>query len=267
MVLVSPPLPLAPPFRLITGRPPSHALQRITLRTSLLNVPAMPRPPAASTAARLDHTLVPVGTGGSAIDGAPDTPDAGLAPVTASLPSVVLDPAPPVAPPGDYSPAPKNVVALAIPLREARIQPGAPFTDRLPLSATGAVLPADRKDTGPRDPAEERHPQKDVVLAVVHEYARALERLDVRATKAVYPSVNDRRLRQSFQDVKAQQFQLAACGVSFSSSGDDANARCLGNSTFRPKVGSRILRYTDQEWVFSLARDGGGWQILEARVQ
>jgi hypothetical protein len=267
IVLVSPPLPLAPPFRLITGRPSSHAQQQVTLRTSLLNVPAMPGPPAASTAALVDHTLVPVGTSGRAIGGAPDTLDAGLAPVTASLSSVMLDPAPPVAPPGDYSPAPRDVAALAIPLREPRIQPGAPFADRLSLSATGAVRPADRKETDSRGPAEDRHPQKDVVLAVVHEYARALERLDVRATKAVYPSVDDRRLRRSFQDVKAQEFQLADCGVRFSSSGDDANARCLGNSTFRPKVGSRILRYTGQEWVFSLARDGGGWQILEARVQ
>ena len=102
---------------------------------------------------------------------------------------------------------------------------------------------------------------------MVREYTRALERLDVHATKAIYPSVDDRRLRRLFEDVETQRFQFASCGVSFSSSGRGANAWCLGNSTFRPKIGSRVLRYTDQVWEFNLARDGGGWQILEARIQ
>jgi hypothetical protein len=84
--------------------------------------------------------------------------------------------------------------------------------------------------------------------------------------RAVYPSVDDRRLRRSFEDVETQRFQLGSCGVSFSSSGHDANAWCLGNSTYRPKVGSRVLRYKGV-WEFNLARDGSGWQILEARVQ
>jgi hypothetical protein len=161
-----------------------------------------------------------------------------------------------------------------IPLREPRIQSTAPSLDRLALSpdrlalsANRVALPADRKEADPTDPADDQRRQQDGVIAVVREYTRALERLDVHATKAVYPSVDDRRLRQSFEDVEAQRFQLGSCGVSFSSSGHDANAWCLGNSTYRPKIGSRVLRYTDQVWEFNLARDGSGWQILKARVQ
>ena len=63
------------------------------------------------------------------------------------------------------------------------------------------------------------------------------------------------------------RFHFGKCGVSFSSSGHDANAWCIGNSTFKPKVGSRVIKYSDQAWQFTLARDGGGWQIREARVQ
>ena len=33
------------------------------------------------------------------------------------------------------------------------------------------------------------------------------------------------------------------------------------------RSGSRIVRLTDREWTFSLARDGSSWQILDARMQ
>jgi hypothetical protein len=283
LALASPPLPLAPPLRFITNRR-SSSESRVTLRTSLLNVPVVPGPPARSSAAVLDPTLKPVGTSSNTIVGTSDnavvgtsgitidwtahTPDVAPRPATAAPQAgATLDDAPPVAPLVEPQTAPMTGAAVAIPLRETRIQSTAPSLDRLALSASRVALPADRKEPDPTDPADEQRRQKEGVLAVVFEYTRALERLDVHATKAVYPSVDDRRLRQSFEDVETQRFQLASCGVSFSSSGHDANALCLGNSTFRPKVGSRVLRYTDQVWEFNLARDGSGWQILEARIQ
>ena len=115
--------------------------------------------------------------------------------------------------------------------------------------------------------ADEVNKQKEIVLAVLREYSRVDQRLDVRATKAVYPSVDDRKLQRAFQELEGQQVRFASCGVSISSSGAGANARCRGDATFRPKVGSRIVRLTDREWTFSLSRDGSGWQILDARMQ
>ena len=64
LVLANPPLPLAPPLRLITSRP-SSSEPRVTLQTSLLNVPAVPGPPASSPAAVLEPTLDPGGTSGN----------------------------------------------------------------------------------------------------------------------------------------------------------------------------------------------------------
>ena len=113
---------------------------------------------------------------------------------------------------------------------------------------------------------EEAQQEQDVVLAVLREYSRAYERMDVRATKAVYPSVDDRRLRRAFQDLQEQQVRFASCGVSISSSGAGANAWCRGDATYRPKVGSPKY-YSNKEWTFSLAREGGGWQILKATMQ
>ena len=264
-VLVSPPLPLAPPLRPIMSQRWS-AGRRVTIRTSILNVPPVPGPPVSSPA--VDPRLVPVGTSGTTIGWATDTPDVAPRLAPAAPPArATLDDSPSLAAPAESRPAPMIAAFPTIPLREPRVQSTAPSLDGLALSASRVALPADRKEADPTDPADEQGRQKEVVLAVVREYTRALERLDVHATKAVYPSVDDRRLRRSFEDVEAQRFQLASCGVSFSSSGHDANAWCLGNSTFRPKIGSRVLRYTDQVWEFNLARDGGGWQILEARIQ
>ena len=110
-----------------------------------------------------------------------------------------------------------------------------------------------------------RH-RKATVLAVLRAYSLAYEQLDVRATKAVYPSVDDRRLRRAFQDLEAQQVRFGDCSMSFSSSGAGANARCKGDATFRPKVGA-VVRLTNREWTFSLSRDGGGWQILNAEMR
>jgi hypothetical protein len=127
-----------------------------------------------------------------------------------------------------------------------------------PAAAVRAVAPA---------AADEVSQQKEIVLAVLREYSRAYERLDVRATKAVYPSIDDRKLQRAFEELEGQQVRFASCGVSISSSGAGANARCRGDATFRPKVGSRIVRLTDREWTFSLSRGGSGWQILDARMQ
>ena len=67
-VLVSPPLPLAPPLRPIMGQR-WGAGRRVTIQTSVLNVPPVPGPPVSSPA--VDPRLVPVGTGGTTIGWVP----------------------------------------------------------------------------------------------------------------------------------------------------------------------------------------------------
>jgi hypothetical protein len=118
----------------------------------------------------------------------------------------------------------------------------------------------------PASSADDDGRQKEVVLAVLGEYRRAFERLDVGATKAVYPTVDSRGLQRAFQDLKAQQVRFANCGVSISSSGAGANAQCTVDAIYRTKIGSRI-EVTNREWRFSLVRDGANWQILDARIQ
>jgi len=111
---------------------------------------------------------------------------------------------------------------------------------------------------------ELRH-QEDSVRGVLLDYTRAFERLDVQAAKAIWHSVDDRALQRAFQQLDGQKLHFASCGVSVS--GRDANARCRGDATYRPKVGSRVLRLTEREWTFSLSRDNDRWQIVNATLQ
>jgi len=253
-VLVSPPLPLAPPLRIVAVRMPAKSEPRVTLHTTVLNVPSLPGPPQSSRPTAPSPLLVPVGTSGTAMAMASAPATDGDSGTTAASPEnapIENPPAPvTVQPPVERRPVAAPIAPLSIVARDIpRAQP--------------IVLPPDRKE---RDPLEDQRKQEKVVLAVVQQYTRALERLDLRATKAVYPSADDRELQRSFQSLERQQFHFASCDVKFSSSGDGANAWCKGNATYRPKVGPGG-RLTNREWMFSLSRDGGGWQILEARTQ
>jgi hypothetical protein len=107
--------------------------------------------------------------------------------------------------------------------------------------------------------------QQQGVLRTLREYTRAFERMDVQAAKAVWPSLDDRALQHAFERLDGQRLHLASCGVSIS--GVDANARCRGNATYRPKIGSRVVHVTEREWTFNLSRGEGGWQIVNARIQ
>ena len=261
-VLVSPPVPLAPPLQITGARTRKNNEPHVTLETTVLRVPSLPGPPARAPIALQRVNLTAVGTSGTTAAAPVDTADV-ASPSGPSVPAMKADadvPAtkPPLEPPPLVSPPAAQRTSLPA-VAAAAVRP----TPR----AEPVRLPPDHKEPDPREVAADRSNQTETVLAVVREYKRALERLDVRATKAVYPSANGRELQRAFQGLEEQRIHFASCGVSISSSGDDANARCKGNATYRPKVGSRVGQLTNREWVFSLARDGSGWQILEARTQ
>jgi hypothetical protein len=116
-----------------------------------------------------------------------------------------------------------------------------------------------------RTAQDELREQEQIVRRILREYTRAFERLDVRAAKAVWPSLDDRALQRAFQELDSQQVRFASCGVSIT--GPDANARCRGDATYRPKVGSRVVHLHEREWTFNLSRGEDGWQIVNARMQ
>ncbi|MGH9374474.1 MAG: hypothetical protein ACRD15_23395 [Vicinamibacterales bacterium] len=130
-----------------------------------------------------------------------------------------------------------------------------------PLADVGRLVPAVSRATATAAATDAR---KQEVLDILGEYTKAYERLDVQAAKAVWPTLDDRALQHAFGQLDAQRLQFASCGVSIA--GRDAKARCTGEATYHPKVGSRVLRFREREWTFNLSRNARGWQIVEARI-
>jgi len=261
-MMLLPGIPLAPPLHLRSQSPFSGlSKRRVTLENRVVRVFPVP-PRGFPRTLRADQLAVPVGTIGRFVQAS--APEAVLAsghpaaaPLLKSSDAAVVSPSVPE-PSGRTSPA-ADPAANAGSLSP---RPGAPArpaeSRRAPAASTApdgraAATALSEKDT-------------EVVLAVLREYRRSYERMDVRAAKAVYPSVDDRRLRRAFDDLEEQQVHFASCGVTISSSGAGANAWCKGDASFRPKVGSP-KHYQNREWIFSLSRDGDAWQILKATVQ
>jgi hypothetical protein len=115
------------------------------------------------------------------------------------------------------------------------------------------------------DHAAELRKQEEIVRRVLVDYTRAYERLDVKAAKAIWPTLKERELQQAFGQLDSQQVRFASCGVSVR--GQDANARCRGDATYTPKIGSRVVHLTELEWTFSLARTNDQWRIVQAKLQ
>ncbi len=110
------------------------------------------------------------------------------------------------------------------------------------------------------DPMSE---EKQDVLEVLQQYKQAYERLDVKAAQAVQPSLNGRALKRAFRDLDGQELRFAECKV-VSVSGPTANAKCRGEATYRPKIGSGVMHRPAQEWTFSLSRHENRWEIVRA---
>jgi hypothetical protein len=160
--------------------------------------------------------------------------------------------------------APVAAAITPAPLPEVAEQVVAGLRPPVPASEEARKPQAAEAAPARPDPAGELRKQEQVVRELLERYAYAYERMDVQAAKALHPSLDDRALRRAFHGLNAQQVRLADCGVSFV--GQGANARCQRSATYRTKVGSQVLRYTN-EWTFNLSRDDAGWQIVDARIQ
>jgi hypothetical protein len=214
----------------------------------------------------------------STLQSRPPTADSEVVDVaigTAGTPAAQQDAAPAAGP--SLPPAPsretENVQTFAsvAPALTPAPQPAVAGRVAAGMTPSAAANPAGEDARTPQaaaarrpDPAAELQKQEQVVRELLERYAYAYERMDVQAAKALHPSLNDRELRRLFKGLNAQQVRLAGCDLSIV--GQGANARCQRSATYRTKVGSQVLRYTN-EWTFNLSRDDAGWQIVDARIQ
>ena len=99
----------------------------------------------------------------------------------------------------------------------------------------------------------------------MRQYARAYERLDANAARAVWPTVDVRALSRAFDGLASQEVTFAGCDVSLT--GADARATCHGTTTYVPRVGSKDPRTLQRNWVFRLRKTEGTWSIAQAETR
>ena len=260
-VMLPPAIPAAPSV-LSSYRSPATSKRRVVVQQMLVRVTTPYERASQGLLARQPD--VPVGTTGLMAVAATPAPMTLASPA----PAAALDRA--IAAAETVKPAGIDTVAR-VDGRTAHATVSAPPSIRRSDSVVSirepdsVVPPAEPKRLASAAAAEDKGSQTEVVLAVLREYSRAYERMDVNATKALYPSVDARGLRKAFDGLEQQRLQFGSCGVSFSASGADANAWCKVDATYRPKIGSKV-RVQDREWTFSLAREGDGWQIMKMTV-
>lgn len=121
-------------------------------------------------------------------------------------------------------------------------------------------LPSEALVVGTRRLSEE-----ELVRRLIDEYTGALERLDVGAAQAVFPTVDGKALKKAFGGLSAQRLTLQACGITIS--GSTANARCRGSASYQPRIGTRAMQLPSREWTFDLSKQDTDWRIVNTLVR
>ena len=156
-----------------------------------------------------------------------------------------------------------DLIPAAAPLRPLERQRSPAETMFVALPRPASRGPAATLEALP-DTADTTAREREILLEIVNAYSRAFERLDVRAAKAVSPSVNDRALQRAFAGLEGQKLRFEDCRLSIE--GAAANARCLAHASFTPKIGSRVIHLTGQQWTFNFSQSESGWQIVKTTI-
>lgn len=169
------------------------------------------------------------------------------------------DPPPDLPAARESRPATAETVLAAAPLPSLPVTPDdsvrlaarmAPPAEAAPASAPAREAPLDAAQS------------EALVHAVLMEYTRAYERMDVQAAKALWPSLDTRKLQKAFHDLEAQRVRLGNCRISMS--GRAANAQCQADYAYTPRIGNRREQLQQREWSFHLAQADDRWQIVKA---
>jgi hypothetical protein len=203
-------------------------------------------PKAISTALFTSTSLIGAERGASAtVTPRPDAPR-----LDSPRPSVPQPPAPALAAPAAATAATASPPASNEPVADAAPRPE-------PLAPLPAAAPADTS-------AAESLDRRDVT-ATLNAYAHAFARLDARAARAVWPSVDERALARAFAGLSAQDIAFDDCAINVH--GSRADAACRGTASYVAKVGKDEPRVEPRTWQFQLERDGDAWKIAAAEAR
>jgi tetratricopeptide (TPR) repeat protein len=160
--------------------------------------------------------------------------------------------------------APPAVVAP--PLQRPPALPRPP-QERPAVTATASPASSASPES-PAVPAAMSIPAVDDELLIkqtLQRYRHAYEGLDAQSAQAVYPALNQAALARAFDGLHSQSLAFDACDMHVR--GGSATATCHGSARYVPKIGSREPHTEPRVWSFTLRKNGGDWQIENARAE
>jgi hypothetical protein len=99
------------------------------------------------------------------------------------------------------------------------------------------------------------------IKTTLREYEEAYERLDAKAAKTVWPTVDQRALSHAFAGLTSQSLNLGGCDVVVRAGASTATASCSGTAEYVRKVGDARVRVEPRQWTFTLNKTQGAWKI------
>lgn len=158
--------------------------------------------------------------------------------------------------------APINAVAAPTPARESA-QVTAPATIALATPAASPV-PEPMVHTAALDTsAAEMAADEEHIESTLTRFRTAYSRLDARAAREVWPSVDVEALDRAFRGLKSQELRFDRCDLTVD--GARARAACRGRAVYVPRVGNQSPKAAAREWTFELRKLDQRWTIASAR--
>jgi hypothetical protein len=247
------------------------------------DAPASVAAPASATVAPQSAPVVDTARSAAPVplaSTAPAPPRSAPAVVEADRPVARALPSPPPVTPREVPPAISRETRVPSPraLAAPSVTPTVTLPPPLDIAPKGGVdvaavasLAAPSAVAPPPPPAAAAAPivspivlEQNAVLETLRGYTQAYEALDVKATAAVWPSVDRRALARAFSTLKSQQLELDDCKVTIADT--NATTRCRGVVEYVRKIGGGEPRTGHQDLVFKMRKLGSDWYIDEVNA-
>jgi hypothetical protein len=175
-------------------------------------------------------------------------------------PSSVRPPAPAPTP----APTATNAVATVPPPAREGAQVTAPATiARATPPASPAAEPMVHTAALDTSASETAAADEQHIESTLTRFRVAYSKLDARAAREVWPSVDVEALDRAFRGLKSQELRFDQCELTVD--GARARAACRGRAVYVPRVGNQSPKAAQREWTFELRKSDQRWTIASAR--
>jgi hypothetical protein len=152
-------------------------------------------------------------------------------------------------------------VALAMPVA-ASVPTTVTAVNPRNAQARAAVAAAPGRSAVP--PSFDVRQAQRAVQSILNRYRDAFSILDAGAVKRIWPTANERAIRDEFAAVGEQNIEFDGCRIAVSP--PTATALCSGTVAFTPAEPDGRRQVEPRHWRFTLERNGERWTIARVAV-